>query len=215
MKKFIAVLTVFCIALTMLTGCVGVNKKDPGNETGKEKEVIKKEDVDKAIDTLEDSGVSLDPDLKDLIDDIDQEDIDAAAAANADIKVTADLPEGWVRDEEAVVPFSAKSGMNMVMVTAVIMSSSDPLKAAEEAAEQTKKYFEDAKFSPVESMKLSDYDGAGYSIEISITSSFVQTQEYFYFSKDGRLFMVQGAYMADDEAGAAEVRKVMDSIKVE
>ncbi len=34
-------------------------------------------------------------------------------------------------------------------------------------------------------------------------------------SKDGRLFMVQGAYMADDEAGAAEVRKVMDSIKVE
>ncbi len=94
MKKFIAVLTVFCIALTMLTGCVGVKKKDPGNETGKEKEVIKKEDVDKAIDTLEDSGVSLDPDLKDLIDDIDQEDIDAAAAANADIKVTADLPEG-------------------------------------------------------------------------------------------------------------------------
>ncbi len=43
----------------------------------------------------------------------------------------------------------------------------------------------------------------------------IQRQEYFYFIKDGQVFMIQGAYMADDEAAASEVQKVMDSVKIE
>ncbi len=214
MKRLLAVIMVCCIVLTMLTGCVGVKKKtdEPAGKSD-----VSDKDIDEALDALDDSGVTLDPDLQDLIEDIDQADIDAAAAANDDVKVTADLPEGWERDEDAVVPFSATSGFNMMMVTkAWLPDESDDAKgAAEEAVKQIKEYFEDAEYSAVENKKMAGYDGAGFTMDISITSSFVQRQEYFYFMKGKQLFMIQGAYMADDEAAGAEVRKVMDSVKIE
>lgn len=214
MKRLLAVLMVCCIVLTMLTGCVEVKKKDA--EPAKDSPSTSKQDIDEALDTLEDSGVTLDPDLEDLLEDIDQEDIDAAAAANADIKVTADLPEGWELKEDSPVPFNAQNGFNMVMVTTAAMpGTSNAREAAEEAVEQIKKYFEDAEFSPIEEKKMAGFDGAGYYVDISITQSMVQRQEYFYFMKGKQLFMIQGAYMADDEAGAIDVQKVMDSIKVE
>jgi hypothetical protein len=215
MKRLLAALMVCCIVLTMLTGCVEVKKKDA--EPAKDSPSTSKQDIDEALDTLEDSGVTLDPDLEDLLDDIDQADNDAAVAANADVKVTADLPEGWELDEDAVVPFSATSGLNMVMVTKAWLpdDSNDAKGAAEDAIEQIKEYFEDAEYSAVENKKMAGYDGAGFYMDISITSTFIQRQEYFYFMKGKQLFMIQGAYMADDEAGGAEVRKVMDSVKIE
>ena len=62
---------------------------------------------------------------------------------------------------------------------------------------------------------MAGYDGASFYIDISLTASMIQRQEYFYFIKDGQVFMIQGAYMADDEAAASEVQKVMDSVKIE
>lgn len=214
MKKFLAILMVCCIVLTMLTGCAGVKKK--GEEPARDNSSVSKDDIDEALDTLEDAGVTLDSDLSDLLEDIDQEDIDAAAAANANVKVTADLPEGWELDKDSPLPLSARNGFNMVMVTTAAMPGTNSAKeAAEEAIEQIKEYFEDAEYSAVEEKKIAGYDGAGYYMDISITQSMVQRQEYFYFQKDDQLFMIQGAYMADDEAGANEVRKVMESIKIE
>lgn len=214
MKRLLAVLMVYCIILTMLTGCVGVKKKD--GDPVKDNKSASKDDIDKALDTLEDAGVTLDPDLEDMLEDIDQADIDAAAAANAAVKVTADLPEGWELDEGSPLSFSAKNGLNMVMVTTASMpGTNNAEEAAEAAIEQIKEYFKDAEYSAVENTKMAGYDGAGYYVDISITKSMVQRQEYFYFMKGKQLFMIQGAYMADDEAAAAEVQKVMDSIKVE
>ena len=222
MRRYLAVLMVCCIVLTMLTGCLEVKKKteEPvtnNSEISGGNNEVSENDIDEALDNLEDSGVTLDPELESLLEDIDQEDIDAAVAANADVKVTADLPEGWELDEAAVVPLSAKNGFNMVMVTKGWMpdGGNDAKAAADDAINQIKEFFEDAEYSAVENKKMAGYDGASFYIDISLTASMIQRQEYFYFIKDGQVFMIQGAYMADDEAAASEVQKIMDSVKIE
>lgn len=223
MKKILAVIVLCCLVLSMLTGCIGVKKKaeEPAKGTLEAAENgqnnnVKKEDIEEAVDAMEDAGVTLDSDVKDLLEDVDQADIDAAASANADLKVTADLPEGWVEDTKEGIAFSATKDLNMMMVTKSWMPEgvNDANGVAEDAIKQIKEYFEDAKYSAVENKKMAGYDGAGFYIDITITESMIQRQEYFYFIKDGQPVMVQGAYMADDEAAAAEVHKVMDSIKL-
>lgn len=219
MKKILAAVLLCCMVLTMLTGCIGVKKIDETSKETVENEQgndVTKEDLEEAVDTMEDAGVTLDPDLEDMLEDVDQADIDAAAAANAELKVTADLPEGWEQDTKASVAFSATKDLNMVMVTKSYIPDgvNDANGVAEDAIKQIKEFFEDAEYSAVESKNMAGYDGASFYIDISITENMVQRQEYFYFIKGSDAIMVQGAYMADDEAAAAEVQKVMDSIKL-
>jgi hypothetical protein len=213
MKKFIAVLMICCIAAALLVGC-GVKKKD--DVPAEDEKTTSNGDVTEAPDTPEDAGATLDTVLEDILESADQEDIDVAAAPNEDIKVTADLPDGW-KEETSSLPFSAQKGSSMVMVSVGWMpdGGSDAMDAAQEAVRQMKSVFEDAEYSTVESKKTAGYDGAGFHIDINLFGSMVQRQVYFYFIKDGKLFMMQGAYMTDDEEAANEVLKVMDSIKIE
>ena len=55
-----------------------------------------KEDLDKALDFLDEAGLDMDDGLRDLLESIDEEDIEAAMQAKAnlgDIKITADIPK--------------------------------------------------------------------------------------------------------------------------
>jgi hypothetical protein len=212
LKRLLAVITLLCIILSVLTACGGTaSNKDGGSRS----------EIDKAIDDLdkleEETGVKVDDGIKDLLEDIDEADLDAAAAANDDVKAVADLPEGWEIDEDSPLLLSANKVTRLLSVTGanIPYDAGTITEYAEQTRAQMKEYFEDATISDVESIKLGNYDGARYIFDYAITKSMVQRQVYFFFYEGKKVFMVQGAYMMDDEGAAEEVEAVMASVRIE
>ncbi len=216
LKRLLVVMMALCMLLTVLTACGGTAGKNDGSAAKGNS------DIDKALEDLEqledEAGVVVDENIKDLLEDIDEADIDAAAAANAnsDVKVSADLAEGWERDEDTPLLLNATNGTRLLSVVGYPKPSDMNIaEYAEKNREQMVEYFPDATISAVENKRLGNYDGAGIDFEYAITKSMVQKQIYFYFFEGERAYMIQGAYMIDDEGAAGDVEAAMASIKIE
>ena len=213
LKKLLAVILALCMTLAVLTAC--------GGETGggKKDDPATNKDIDKAIDTLEDAGVEIDSDVKDILENVEE----AEAADPARIKVTVDLPEGWVEEESKYSNFQAANGTDMIMVTSTKKPSyvDDIMEYAQECLDTAKSVLDDMEFSGIEKVDVDGTEGARYHLDISIVSM-KQRQIYYYYFKNGLIIMVQGAYMLSgdaDEAASAEkqneIENLMASVKTE
>lgn len=247
LKRVLAVVLAICMMSAFLTAC-GIKRKDDGAEkdvaaVGKEEEKstsetrkeqkddpateedsVSKEDLDKALDSLDEAGLDMDDGLRDLLESIDEEDIEAAMQAKAnlgDIKITADIPEGWTVEDSDNGSLSAIKDMYTFNVNCMAKQSymsDDIMEYVQECLNAVKGFFDTAVISELTSVDIDGTKGGRYHIDLEIFGM-TQRQMYIYYYKDDMVMMVQGCYMmgmgGDDAAVEAEIVKMMESVKVE
>ncbi|HOA54182.1 MAG TPA: hypothetical protein PK423_02890 [Clostridiales bacterium] len=237
LKKTLAVVLALCMMLAVLAAC-GVKRVDGTDGTEKDTAAVKRDDtaatkqddtgdskkgdaearkneIDEALDALEDFGIEVDDDLKDLLENIDVEDLEAAVSSG--VEVTIDLADGWETEESQYSDFQARNEMSNIMVTSTRIppGEKDAIEYTRKSLEITKGVFEQAEFSEVESIDIDGTKGARFHLDISILGM-VQRQIFYHYFKDGLVIMVQGTYIQDEDADAegAEIEKMMKSVKV-
>lgn len=205
-KRFLPAVLVLCLVFSLFTAC------------GKKK--TQKDDAQSIADQVEKLPVELDDDTKELLEGI--EDIDtgstAPSATQPNIKVTAELPEGWSEKTDnpsSIAYYERETNLVQVMAGWAPSEVKNTKGLAEYEIEQIKEYFEEATYSDIESYKLSGHDGSRMSIDIPITDTMKQTQVYVYLDINGKYYKIMGAYFSDDEQGKLDVEALIASLKIE
>lgn len=203
-KKLLAVLMACCLALMALTACGG----------GQDAEEASLEDLENALEELE---ASLDEEEETT--DPGEETDDSGEALSGDVveeaTFTLDLPEGWEIEENSEEVFTASNGLNMISISDIVtFDPVDPMEYAQEVMASLEEEVPEAVFSEVKQATLAGLEGAVYTLDAELTAGLIQRQENFYYYDAYHLYIVQGAYLADDEEGASEVQAVLSTFKV-
>lgn len=203
-KRFLAILMVCCLALMALTAC----------GSGQDAEEASMEDLEKALEDLE---ASLDEEDVTIVSDEGTADPDENLSGDVveEATFTLDLPEGWEIDENSEEMFSASNELNMITVADTItLEPIDPKEYAQEVIASLAGEIPEAVFSEVQEATLAGLEGAAFTLEAELTEGLTQKQENFYYYDAYHLYIVQGAYLAEDEAGASEVQAVLSTLKI-
>ncbi len=203
-KRFVAILIACCLALVALTACGG----------GQDAEEASMEDLEKALEDLEasldeeDETIYLDEGTDDPGKDLSGDVVEEAT-------FTLDLPDGWEIDENTEETFSASNEINLIAVSDIVtFDPIDPKEYAQEVMASLEEEIPEAVFSEVQEATLAGLEGAAYTMDAELTAGLIQRQENFYYYDAYHLYIVQGAYLADDEEGASKVQEVLNTLKI-
>lgn len=199
MKRWFYLLLALCLTLLIFSACAGKNK-----------------DIQSVKDVLDELPVELDADTSKLLDKIDDVEITPPPATEANIKISAVLPEGWIEEEKknSIVSYSKETNFVEVLKA----WKPDEVKDAKGLAEYEKEVvgdsFEDSVFHDIENTKVSGIDAVRISIDIPI-GSIKQRQTYVYFEKGGDFYKIMLASFLDDEDGMKDMESILESMKIE
>ncbi len=203
-KRFMAILIACCLALMTLTACGGGQDTDDAS--------IK--DLEKAMQELEASldaeDGTIDPD-----EGADASGDNLTGDVVEEATFTLDLPEGWVIDENTEETFSASNELNFIVVADIVtFDPIDPAEYAHEVMESLAEEIPEAEFSEVQEATLAGLEGAVFTLDAELTEGLIQRQENFYYYDAYHIYIVQGAYLADDAEGAGKVQEVLNTLKI-